>query len=165
MLIRKTLKRGGFKPGGKYQVLITRLINGKEEVHARTAIEPGQGPSAIARSLRELGIRRNDGGMAKQDRLVAQDDWKMPRRSLPSWLLRAEHRGSPARYRCGCSSRRSLLAAAETTLYRQIVQRRALPGASWWPSRPTRTMAMACRSAVSSLPTRSGRGGDGAGRL
>lgn len=29
----------GFKPGGKYQVLITRLINGKEEVYARTSIE------------------------------------------------------------------------------------------------------------------------------
>ena len=25
-----TLKKRGFKPGGKYQVLITRLINGKE---------------------------------------------------------------------------------------------------------------------------------------
>lgn len=29
----------GFKPGGKYQVLITRLINGKEEVYARTQVE------------------------------------------------------------------------------------------------------------------------------
>lgn len=29
----------GFKPGGKYQVLITRLINGKEEVYARTSLE------------------------------------------------------------------------------------------------------------------------------
>lgn len=41
MLISEvTLKKEeGFKPGGKYQVLITRLINGKEEVYARTAIE------------------------------------------------------------------------------------------------------------------------------
>ncbi len=29
----------GFKEGGKYQVLITRLINGKEEVYARTQLE------------------------------------------------------------------------------------------------------------------------------
>ena len=29
----------GFKEGGKYQVLITRLINGKEEVYARTLLE------------------------------------------------------------------------------------------------------------------------------
>lgn len=29
----------GFKIGGKYQVLITRLINGKEEVYARTSLE------------------------------------------------------------------------------------------------------------------------------
>lgn len=29
----------GFKEGGKYQVLITRLINGKEEVYARTQVE------------------------------------------------------------------------------------------------------------------------------
>ena len=29
----------GFKPGNKYQVLITRLINGKEEVYARTSLE------------------------------------------------------------------------------------------------------------------------------
>ncbi|HMU38671.1 MAG TPA: hypothetical protein PKE31_06630 [Pseudomonadota bacterium] len=29
----------GFKQGGKYQVLITRLINGKEEVYARTQVE------------------------------------------------------------------------------------------------------------------------------
>ncbi|MBP6608805.1 MAG: hypothetical protein KA258_04415 [Deltaproteobacteria bacterium] len=29
----------GFKEGGKYQVLITRLINGKEEVFARTLVD------------------------------------------------------------------------------------------------------------------------------
>ena len=29
----------GFKPGGKYQVLVTRLINGKEDVYARGTIE------------------------------------------------------------------------------------------------------------------------------
>lgn len=29
----------GFKVGGKYQVLITRLINGKEDVYARTTLE------------------------------------------------------------------------------------------------------------------------------
>ncbi len=29
----------GFKAGGKYQVLITRLINGKEDVYARTTLE------------------------------------------------------------------------------------------------------------------------------
>lgn len=29
----------GFKPGHKYQVLITRLINGREEVYARTGLE------------------------------------------------------------------------------------------------------------------------------
>ena len=29
----------GFKEGGKYQVLITRLINGKEEVYAPTQLE------------------------------------------------------------------------------------------------------------------------------
>ena len=29
----------GFKEGGKYQVLITRLVNGKEEVYARTMLE------------------------------------------------------------------------------------------------------------------------------
>jgi hypothetical protein len=29
----------GFKAGGKYQVLITRLINGKEDVFARTTLE------------------------------------------------------------------------------------------------------------------------------
>lgn len=29
----------GFKIGGKYQVLITRLINGKEDVYARTTLE------------------------------------------------------------------------------------------------------------------------------
>jgi hypothetical protein len=29
----------GFKPGGKYQVLITRLVNGKEDVYARTTLE------------------------------------------------------------------------------------------------------------------------------
>lgn len=41
MLISEvTLKKEeGFKPGGKYQVLITRLINGKEEVYARTSLE------------------------------------------------------------------------------------------------------------------------------
>jgi hypothetical protein len=41
MLISEvTLKKEeGFKPGVKYQVLITRLINGKEEVYARTSLE------------------------------------------------------------------------------------------------------------------------------
>lgn len=29
----------GFKEGGKYQVLITRLINGKEEIYAKTMLE------------------------------------------------------------------------------------------------------------------------------
>lgn len=29
----------GFKPGGKYQVLVTRLINGKEDVYARGTVE------------------------------------------------------------------------------------------------------------------------------
>lgn len=29
----------GFKVGGKYNVLLTRLINGKEEVYARTTVE------------------------------------------------------------------------------------------------------------------------------
>jgi hypothetical protein len=32
----------GFKAGGKYNVLITRLINGKEIVYARTALELGK---------------------------------------------------------------------------------------------------------------------------
>lgn len=41
MLISEvTLKKEeGFKPGMKYQVLITCLINGKEEVYARTSLE------------------------------------------------------------------------------------------------------------------------------
>ncbi len=41
MLISEvTLKKEeGFKVGSKYQVLITRLINGKEEVYARTTLE------------------------------------------------------------------------------------------------------------------------------
>ncbi len=29
----------GFKPGGKYQVLLTRLVNGKEDVYARGSIQ------------------------------------------------------------------------------------------------------------------------------
>lgn len=29
----------GFKPGKKYQVLITRLVNGKEDVYARSTVE------------------------------------------------------------------------------------------------------------------------------
>ena len=29
----------GFKPGNKYQVLITRLIDGKEDIYARTQVE------------------------------------------------------------------------------------------------------------------------------
>jgi hypothetical protein len=29
----------GFKPGGKYQVLITRLVSGKEDIFAKTTLE------------------------------------------------------------------------------------------------------------------------------
>lgn len=29
----------GFKVGGKYQVLVTRLVNGKEDIYARTTLE------------------------------------------------------------------------------------------------------------------------------